>query len=75
VHQDHGYGNLMRVWTKSELKEAFEDYLMEVKMLETEDWSPLSVDDVKALNERHFKIFFRELKRFTPKQRIVDEEK
>jgi len=58
----------VRVWTKEEIQEAFEEYLLETKQVESDDWKRLSVDDIQCLRDRHFEIFFKELKRWSEKR-------
>lgn len=55
-------------WSKFEIREAFEEYVRMVKLVETDDWAKLSVDDIDHLTRRHFKIFSRELERWRTKK-------
>ncbi len=60
----------VRVWRKEEIRDAFSEYLMDVKLIETDDWKSLSVDESNILTKRHFDIFFNELKRYVPRMKM-----
>jgi hypothetical protein len=53
----------LRVWTEQDIREAFDEYLLDYYVSYTERWRWLSPDEWAALSDYHFEIFVRELKR------------